>query len=241
MQAQSAYLLISHGSRDSRSQAALEQLAQLFAQALIQKGFTHPQVETGTLEFSEVALDLQIQQLGTALPKQGLFHLKILPLFLLPGNHVITDIPTAVAMARSQLAPNVQIKIQPYLGAHPHMSQMLRYRMGDRANHPWILVSHGSQRPGSHHPVETLAARLGMLPAYWAGGGPDLTQRVQELVVTNPTQIGVLPYFLFPGRITDAIIGQVHQLQSRFNQLSFICSPPLEATPEVARLLLDLI
>jgi sirohydrochlorin ferrochelatase len=240
MQAQSAYLLISHGSRDSRSQTALEQLAQLFAQALIQEGFTHPRVETGTLEFSEVALDLQIQQLGTALLKHGLFHLKILPLFLLPGNHVIIDIPTAVALARSQLVPDIQIQIQPYLGAHPHMSQMLRYRMGDRGNHPWILVSHGSQRPGSHHPVEALAAQLGMLPAYWAGR-PDLIQRVQELVATHSTQIGVLPYFLFPGRITDAIIEQVNQLKLSFNQLSFICAPPLEATPEVAHLLLDLI
>ena len=236
----SAYLLVTHGSRDPRSQAALDQLAQLFTQALANQGLKTPMVHTGTLEFGATSLDIQIQQLGAALMSQGIFQLKVIPLFLLPGNHVMVDIPTAVAAAQSRLGSQLQLQVQSHLGTHPLMGNILRDRIGDRRDHPWILLSHGSSRPRGNQPINILAAQLGALPAYWTSA-PTLETQVQTVALSNPTHIGVLPYFLFAGRITDAIVQQVRELQSMFNQLCFIYTPPLEANTEMAHLLLDLI
>ena len=240
----SAYLLVAHGSRDPRSRLALEHLAQQFIEGLTRRqgpdAADGPVVRTGTLEFGSMSLDEQILDLGTALHQQGGSQLTILPLFLMAGNHVRVDIPAAVAVAQAQLGDQVQVQVQSHLGTHPQMVKVLQQHMVDRSDHPWILMAHGSTRPGGNQAVEALAVQLGALPAYWAGG-PDLVTRIQEVMATQPEQIGILPYFLFAGRITDAIQQQVLQLQSKFNQLRFICTPPLEANHEMARLLLDLI
>ena len=243
MPAPSAYLLVAHGSRDPRSHLALTQLARHFTQELIHRqGNSNarvPLVKTGTLEFGTMSLEAQILDLGRSLQDQGGNQITVIPLFLLPGNHVMVDIPAAVAAAQVQLGEQVQVQVRSHLGTHPHMATVLKHRM-TAMDHPWILMAHGTTHPGGNQPVEALADQLGAVPAYWSGN-PDLETRARELAATHPEHIGVLPYFLFTGRITDAILRQVNQLQLSLDPLRFVYIPPLEANHEVARLLLDLI
>jgi len=51
------------------------------------------------------------------------------PLFLLPGVHVIEDIPTEVAIAQQALGQEVKIDLRPYLGTHPGLSCLLANQM----------------------------------------------------------------------------------------------------------------
>ena len=239
----SAYFLVSHGSRDPRSQVALQQLAQVFGQGLAAQNFTAsslPAVQTGTLEFGPMPLHQQIEQFAATLLARGGTQLKVLPVFLLPGAHVMADIPAAVTTASQQLGDRIQLRLCAHLGSHPNMVQVLRDRMSPHPASAQILLAHGSRYPGGNKPVEQLAARLGAVPAYWFGE-PNLETRILELTTHGHHHIDILTYFLFAGSITDALTEQVSQLQRRFDKLSLNLIPPLEPSLKLAGLLLDLI
>ena len=110
MTLKSAYLLVTHGSRDPRPQIALERLSYLVEQHIQQKTeretYSHDRkthncavrspvtiVQTATLELSELSLSEKISRLAPNLANMGIKTLKIIPLFLLAGVHVREDIP----------------------------------------------------------------------------------------------------------------------------------------------------
>jgi len=55
--------------------------------------------------------------------------LQVVPLFLLPGVHVMEDIPTEVAIAQQALDPELKIALQPHLGTHLGLSGLLATQM----------------------------------------------------------------------------------------------------------------
>ena len=244
LSAPTAYFLVSHGSRDPRSQVALQQLAHAFTQAFVTQhpspDSSQPWVHTGTLEFGPHPLNQQIQEFAEQLIDKGVTQLDILPLFLLPGTHVKQDIPAAVTAARQQLGQSIRLRLRPHLGSHSRMGQLLRDRISAQPQSAQILLAHGSRYPGGNKPVEHLAAQLGAVPAYWTGG-PNLETCISELTANGHDQIGILPYFLFTGGITDALQEQINQLQWRFNFLNLSITSPLEPSLKMAGLLLDLI
>lgn len=225
---------MAHGSRDVRSQQSFQQLAALFRERVAQADITPQQIHTGTLEFN-LPLEQQIQQIGTTFESPT--ELVILPLFLLPGTHVMSDIPQAVAVARQQL-PKIQINLRPHLGSHPKLLELLRD--GISPDIPWILLSHGSRYPGGNEAVEQLANTLGASPAYWSVSG-SLEEKVVALSQQGHQKIGIFPYFLFSGSITDAISEQVDQLKCRFKELNLLLTSPINPSPALAQLLVDLI
>ena len=124
----SAYLLVSHGSRDPRPQIALDRLAYLVDQQLVirevclsryqavsssQKlieGATtllreteRIRVRTATLECHPLPLHRQIIEAAYLNKASGFSKLKIVPLFLLPGVHVQVDLPSEIAIAQRHL------------------------------------------------------------------------------------------------------------------------------------------
>ena len=232
----SAYLLVSHGSRDPRPQLAMEQLAQLcnkaldtskqpsvsgHSRSLISTSVTEPLaaerlkplVGTACLELSREPLHEQIKQFARTIA--GCSRLQVVPMFLLPGVHVMEDIPAEVAIAQQALG-ELQIELRPYLGTHLGLRKLLAMAT-ETVPKPlrWILLAHGSSRDGAREPVEAMAAALEAVPAYWAVS-PKLEARVEELVSAGHRQIGVLPYFLFEGGITDAIARSVEELRAKF-------------------------
>ena len=239
----SAYLLIAHGSRDPRPQQGLDQLAQLLHKQLASQGEVKEalriRVGTATLELAPLPLHEQICQFATQAIGTDYPQIQALPLFLLPGVHVMEDIPQEVAIARQQLGEKFTVNQQPHLGVHPRLGQLLVNQQSPLNAPIKILVSHGTRRPGGNQPVAALAKQLGAIDAYWSIE-PTLSQRVAALRSARCQHIAIVPYFLFPGSITDAIAQSVVELQQQYPQLQLELGEPLSATPELAELILDL-
>ncbi|MEH1951160.1 MAG: sirohydrochlorin chelatase [Nostoc sp.] len=236
----SAYLLLSHGSRDRRPEIAMQQLARLVCQKLSSEHL----VGIAALEMSPQPLHEQIQQFAKSAfgdyPKsENENRLKIVPLFLLPGVHLMTDIPAEVALAQQAAGQDTIIELQPYLGSHPNLEKLLAKQIAAIKAEAWILLAHGSRRPGSQESVEAMAASLGAVTAYWAGP-PSLESQVKELVTAGYREIAILPYFLFAGGITDAIATSIEELKLQFSAVNFQLAQPLGASAELAELIWDL-
>lgn len=284
----SAYLLVTHGSRDPRPKLAAEYLAKLVSQRLphispppsrpsVQKAqvvrspradstgrpnqppaasdavniptlaepravSVPPPVGTAVLELAPIPLHQQIQQFAKRALAAGHRHLQILPLFLLPGVHVMEDVPSEVAIAQQALGQSFTLELRPHLGSHPNLPLLLHatdaIASSDRVAN--VLMAHGSRRPDSNQFLEALAAGLGALPAYWSIA-PSLDDQVAELVDQGYQQISILPYFLFAGGITDAIVENVNALAHRFPKVQFELAQPIGVTPDLADLIVDLV
>ncbi|MGB3205422.1 MAG: sirohydrochlorin chelatase [Crinalium sp.] len=277
----SAYLLVSHGSRDPRPQAALEELAELLIlrsevsrsiqtatdtdldkdqgqlsyyspllegeqggiasryATLCATQSLQPMVGTACLELAALPLHEQIREFGDRILAAGFNRLEVVPLFLLPGVHVMADIPAEVEVAQQAVGANLKIELRPYLGSHPNINSLFAKQISSIWTEAWILLSHGSRRSGGNEPVETLAAQMSALPAYWSVS-PSLEERVAELVSAGNRTIAILPYFLFAGGITDAIASSVAKLQAQFPTVQLSLGEPIGASSELADLILDL-
>ena len=251
----SAYLLVSHGSRDPRPEIAMQQLAKLVCNKLPKNhnpSNSKHLVGIAALEMSSQPLSEQIQQFAKSAFYDGCGELrlrklsenenslKIVPLFLLPGVHVMTDIPAEVALAQQALGQDMIIELQPYLGSHPDLEKLLAKQIATIKAQAWILLTHGSRRPDSEKPVQAIAENLGAVVAYWSVR-PSLESRVKELVAAGYREIAILPYFLFAGGITDAIAASVEELKLQFSAVNFQLAEPLGASAELAELIWDLI
>ncbi|XHX76147.1 MAG: sirohydrochlorin chelatase [Stenomitos frigidus ULC029] len=278
----SAYLLLAHGSRDPRPQAAMDALAERFAQKIPYAGLQSlatggegtivegtiandhsslttaplatvaiecepPLVGTAFLECHPLPLHKQIEQFSarvksaTTATNGGAKPCKIaiLPLFLLPGVHVMDDIPQEMALAQQALGDAIELDLRPAIGSHPGLLRLVTECMATQPVESWIVLAHGSRRSNGNQPVEALAERLGTLTAYWSVP-PSLESRLQELSQLGIRQIGILPYFLFAGGITDAIAQAVETLSQQFPTLHLHLAPPLAASSELTDLLVDL-
>ncbi len=253
----SAYLLVSHGSHDPRPEIAMSHLA-----FLVQSRFQNKiQDKTNFSKFAgNVAapprcetvgtayLELQPQPLHSSIvefaenvlsrEKSQSLHLKILPLFLLAGMHVMEDIPREVEAARRILGDNVVIDLQPYIGCHGGLADLVGLQKNIYCAQKYILLAHGSRRSGFEHHTETLAANLGLTTAYWAVQ-PNLESRVREFASSGYREIAVIPYFLFAGGITDAIETAIKKLELQFPGVSLKLAQPLGANEELADLIWD--
>lgn len=227
----SAYLLVSHGSRDPRPQIAVDRLAQQLSPYLQQLSSVHslPSIATAQLELADKPLHLQINGFAAQCSERGISHLIILPLFLLPGVHVMDDIPAAVAIAEREIGARVKLTVAPFLGSAPNLVDLFAANRSGLPSSTTIL-SHGSRRSNGNAIVERLAAQLNVEVAYWSLE-PSLTERVTTFIATGATEIGILPYFLFAGGITDAIAELVTKLRQQFPQVSLTIGEPLGNSP----------
>jgi sirohydrochlorin ferrochelatase len=94
--------------------------------------------------------------------------------------------------------------------------------------------------PGGNSTVEDIASKLGALTAYWSVK-PSLEEQIDSLVRGGQQQIGIVPYFLFNGGITDAIAKNVAQLKQQFPATELHLANPLGASVELADLIGNLI
>ncbi|MGB7443201.1 MAG: sirohydrochlorin chelatase [Coleofasciculaceae cyanobacterium] len=258
----SAYLLVSHGSRDPRPQRAMEKLAQLVRERLETRQLTrtvtenkyqardtkastlvinsswYPLVDTAVLELASIPLHEQIQEFANLALATGCNQIKLLPVFLLPGVHVMEDIPAEVVLAQQSLGEAVKIQQLPHLGSHPDLKQVLINQFAQLEADAKILLSHGTRRTGGNETVEALADSLGAVAAYWSIP-PTLEEQVKVFAIDCCRQISVLPYFFFQGGITDAIAQKVADLKSQFPTVQLRLAEPIGVTVELANLIVD--
>lgn len=233
----SAYLLVSHGSRDPGPAMAMGWLARLVSEQLASNQHL---MGVAALELQPQELHEQIQNFAEDALSYGCDRLVIIPLFLSPGVHVVTDIPREVNLAQETLSNKIIINLQSYLGTHPGLVKLLGQQMAALPGEGTILLAHGSRRGGALDPIEAMAENLGAITAYWSVA-PGLKSRIQELVAMGNRTITILPYFLFSGGITDAIARAVEELQLLFPGVSLQLAAPLGASPELAEIIKDLI
>ncbi|MBD2057712.1 sirohydrochlorin chelatase [Oculatella sp. FACHB-28] len=266
-----AYLLVSHGSRDPRPQVAIEELARLirdrlaaeipvpeelqttplrlpFGKARLQAPRrpaqrvmeSSPLVGTAVLELAPLPLHQQIQRFGDRARAAGYGQVKILPLFLLPGVHVMEDVPAELAIAQAALGESIRLSLCTHLGSHPRLRTLLTLSADTPPEVAKVIISHGSRRPGGNQPVEAIAQHMGAAPAYWSVS-PSLDSQVAALVETGNQVIAILPYFLFAGGITDAIAQHLPHLAQRFPHIHLYLEDPIGANAELADIAIELL
>jgi uroporphyrin-III C-methyltransferase len=234
-----AYLLVLHGSHDQRYQAAI---AQLETQLAPHFG-PHKPYQLAYLECHPTPLAQQIADFAQIVVAQGFAQLQLVPLFLLPGVHVMQDLPAAVAAAQQQLATaNVAIElvVQDYLG-HPDADD-LRSVVDHRA--AWIaelaatfpvdevtamrvVVAHGTRRSGGNQAIEDLAVALQARVAYWFVA-PSLADEIAELYESGIRDVAILPYVLVEGALTAGIDQQIAALVQQYPNLRCDRLPSLD-------------
>ncbi|ELR97368.1 sirohydrochlorin chelatase [Gloeocapsa sp. PCC 73106] len=247
----SAYLLVFHGSRDPRAQQGMEKLSRRVLLSLetckssLREGrsavtlLSQPLViETACLELGEVSLAERLYQLGLEATKRGIDNIKVLPLLLATGVHVQIDIPREVALAQSKLG--VKMKIESHLGNYEGMLALIEGQYQNIAQEGKIIVAHGSSLSEANREIERLASKLGALAAY-AFISPSLETQVETLIGSGIRVITIVPYVLFPGKITDAIASMVEQLQTQYPEINFRVKEPLGQIPALAQIILGAI
>lgn len=258
----SAFLLVYHGSRDPRPQKVCRHLADYLEQYLTTSlsqsednysflgkktksysGLIHPQsqtlsslVETVPLELAELPLHQNIVQFAEKACNMGKKNLVIIPLFLSLGVHVTRDIPSEIALAQTQLQKSITIFLSPPLGSYWELESLLLEQFQQFSTPARILLAHGSRLAKANHQTEYLAARCNAEVAYWSIE-PHWETAIKQQMANNPQEIAIMPYFLFPGRITDAIAQKVVQLQREFPQTNLIMGQPLGASQTLAKLI----
>lgn len=262
MQSFPAYILVFHGSHDPRSQRAAKQLTESFRQKIGQTSqvsqavgtVSHGVPESANLSLVTSPIPVQdvylecvpapltdqiqhfIEQIELTYSREAIAQWQVIPVFLLAGMHVTEDLPAAIASLKAAPALN----LTSHLGSHPKMRRLLNERMSLLPMEAWILVAHGSRRSQANQIIEDLADHLGVVTAYWSTT-PNLEQRIQELATLGLRRIGILPYFLFSGGITDAIAQTISQISEQFPHLALKLVEPLDVNlPELADLLIDL-
>jgi sirohydrochlorin ferrochelatase len=240
-----AYLLVFHGSRDSRPRLAVDRLADLVRARLAAREevivtgtcsaavslLDRPEIllETASLEFA-IPLHERIGIFAREAADRGFNRLKIVPLFLLRGVHVRDDIPREVSLARSILP----VEIAPHIGEYRELANIAARSFDRHPGAARILLAHGSRLPEGRAAIASLADRLNASFAFWSVA-PGLRDTLETLIASGQTSIVVLPYFLFAGAITDEIERQVHDLSQRHTNVNIALEYPLGATEELAR------
>ncbi|MDJ0745811.1 MAG: sirohydrochlorin chelatase [Xenococcaceae cyanobacterium MO_167.B27] len=258
----SAFLLVYHGSRDPRPKKVCHQLAGYFQQKLeiaisesqdnycLKKhtGYhshqvtlessppeTPPLVETVALELAPLPLHQNILRFAESAIALGKKNLVIIPLFLSLGVHVQQDIPSEIALAQNQLPESIKLKLNPPLGSYSGLETILCQQFQQLSPSKRILLAHGSRLTTANQQTEYLARQCTAQVAYWSTK-PNL-EAVVEQMANNTEKIAITPYFLFPGRITDAIADKITQLQQQFPSIEFILGQPLGAKETLAQLI----
>ena len=267
-----AYILVVHGSRNQRYQAAVEELGALVrSHGRFRLGRISPLVHIAFLELHSLPLHRQIAEFATRAAKHGCNRIQVLPVFLHSGVHVMEDIPAEVAATQEILDPQITIELRPYLGTNIlALSQLLASEIAQLGERPsgqsWILLSHGSRRPGANQCVAEVADLIGcqlgieVAIAFWSIS-PTLEERVAELTgsphlalvgsdivssqekikaKTQMTSLVIIPYFLFAGGITEAIAMSVGQLRQKYTNISIQVMDPIGASEDLAAIVFQL-
>jgi sirohydrochlorin cobaltochelatase len=249
-----AYFLVTHGSKSPHSWAAL--------QTLITCTTAHTEVSVGggCLEGQAISLAQQLQQFCQTLSQQSnlkQINVAVIPLFLLPGVHAREDIPAEIAIAQQKIANDldsrISLKLTPHLGTHPRIPALLQSKLTSLIDHSnpinnqnigFILLSHGSRLPETFQTIETLAAQLGAIAAYWSVP-PNLNTQIEQLIAQGKERITIMPYFLSSGGIMEAIAQQISlysdSLTDASRRLQIDIAPIPFSPAQISLLALDLV
>ena len=195
-----------------------------------------PTIELAALELSSISLSNRLTDFAQLVFQQGIEQIKVVPLFLAPGTHVVEDIPSEIALAIKQLNFQVSIKLSTYLGKYSGMIPLLKRKFSQLPASSRIIVAHGSRLSATNDYYQDLAVKLDAKIAYWSTA-PKFIQAIELKIASGSQKIAILPYFLFPGKITAAIAREVAILSCKYPQVELILGQPVGATADLAELI----
>lgn len=220
-------LLAAHGARDPgfEGNREVEHCAARWRER-------HPSVKIQVcwIEHAPVLLEEGLERAVASLDQER-GRVLVLPLILNAASHVKGDIPQAIATARAR-HPEVEFRYGQHLGTTAQLLKALRHRlhaamaalhMPDPRTTGVVLLARGaSDREATgevakmaHWLFETTQHEL-ILPAFTDCCFPQLEQVAQRLNRLDCSQIIVLPYYLFTGRLIKRIREQVARLKRQY-------------------------
>lgn len=220
-------LLVGHGARDpgNRGNAEVTDFAATW-------GARHPglAVLVCWIEHAPLLLDDGLDQAAAAAQARA-GRVLVLPLILNAGGHVKGDIPRALAAARTR-HPDVDFSYGYHLGTTDHLLRALRHRlhqamvmldMPDPRTTGVVLLARGASDIESTgeaakmaHWIAATSAHDLVEIAFTDIAFPRLERAVQRLDRLGATQIIILPYYLFTGRLIERIGRQVERLRHQY-------------------------
>ncbi len=256
----SATVLLGHGSR--RGSATDEGLQEICAQVQRVLGPLHPVLLAGW-EFTQPSLPDVLAQLA----RRRVEAVVVAPVFLFDGRHIVEEIPELLE-AESRRYPGLHIVLARTLGLDPRLISLAVRRVEEAVagrtcpRHPCscaqsrfgpelgvVVVNRGSRRqydPGLR--LRQIAALVavemgGSVPVAHAQAEyeePTVQQAVDHLVHQGARRVIVLPYLLFPGKVTeDNIRPAVLEAQRAHPDLEIQLARTLGPAQEVAEVVCD--
>ena len=255
-----AYLLVFHGSRDSRTQTAALNLRnssiakkqpkniltqhnyleknpnQIDLESTTFLSSPPPLIEIAALELANLSLSESLINFAHRAVREGFKRIKVIPLFLAPGVHVQSDIPREITLANKEIGSIVTLELSPYLGKYSEIINLLSQQFEELSAKTRILIAHGSRLRAVAEYYQELGTKLDADVAYWSTE-PRFTEQIKLKIAAGSQKIAILPYFLFPGRITETIALEVSILQQEYPQVELRLGKPLGTTPAIAELI----
>ena len=262
MTTHSAYFLVIHGSRNRETLFAAARLQELlttktasklsnlavpsgkesrlnssfFSQVKTLDSPKIPLLEIAALELAPLPLNQSLVNFADKAYARGFSKVKVFPLFLAPGVHVIEDIPSEISLAVEQVGDLITIELSPFIGKYSAMEQLIIDKFLTLSGQTRILMAHGSRLPAVKEYCTQLANKVEASVAYWSTN-PSLQEQVAIQVARGSKKIAILPYFLFPGRITKKIASEVASLRAKYSEVELILGQPLGTTKALAELI----
>ncbi len=238
-----AVVLVGHGSRDSRGEAAFRAFAAAVAARLGEP------VAPAFLEFNEPPVVEGVRRQVAV----GARRITVLPLFLGAATHQKNDLPAAIHWLRGE-HPGVTISYGTPLGAHAAVSEALIARglaaCAEAALRPdetaLLLVGRGSRDPDSNGDLYKTARlvaesrRFGMVEAcFIAIAEPDLAAGVERCLRLGARQIVLAPQMLFPGVLCERLARIGADLEAQNPGVRIVAAEPLDAAPQLLDLVVE--
>lgn len=216
-----AYFLVIHGSREGRSQEGVHQVRDA-----LRRSCPRVLIQGGCLEGQDPSLTEQCANFLSIARQQGYAQGLVIPLFLLAGNHVLQDIPNAIA----EVPAPIPVVIADYFGNFPcilpHLEQKFRQAelglVGTKTAR--LLICHGSRQELARQRMEQMGDRLGARLAL-ANDPQSIPWQIEQMVAEGIECILALPYFLFAGKTTTAITATVQSYGQFVHWLPLPFSP----------------
>lgn len=239
-------VLVAHGSRDPRAAAATRALARAVAAA-------RPGLPVYGSYLDHTAPDLARVLHG--LEAAGHRRATVVPLLLTAAYHGRVDIPGALRTARDG-GLHLPVRVSDVLGpVGGHVDELLLAGLRRRLTEALaasaatddgpprvdgvVLAAAGTRDEAARGTVDEAAAALGAtlgvpcLAAYASAAPPTAGAAVARLRAAGARRVAVSAYFLAPGRLYETAMDSARVAGA------VTLSAPLEAAPELARLVLD--
>jgi sirohydrochlorin cobaltochelatase len=223
-------LIVGHGSREAGANVEFERVVAAYRERRPELRVAHGYVELAQPPLRQ-ALSLLCAEVEQVL---------VLPLFLFAAGHVKNDIPLALEQARRD-HPRTRLTASPALGVHAGLVELAYERLRpaiEAARDPGktavIVVGRGSSDPDANADFYKLVRLISegrglcvVQPCFIGIARPRFEETVELVARSRPSQIIVLPYFLFGGRLIDKLRGLCAEFSARNPWI------PLEIAPHL--------